>query len=260
MPDREWERYWASLRIRRIGAALALAFWIAAWIGLGPLGLGVGFAVAFSAYVYLRAWPCPRCGLLITGAGLRTFVDRCSSCGLLIFGASSDVRWPASSNPEALSLPLNLRRFVAGYQILSGSTLVILTLFVHGVWWVQILLEGFAGLSLAAGIWLWRDDPRGYSVSRSLQVVQMVRIQSPWVTYVATSGVYVDLYHAGETIALGPGFTCAFSLFVSSGRPLGVAVNLWAAILALVLIHARPTSINHRAERESLGDTSAPVA
>ena len=249
LPDQEWNRYWVSLRSRRIGAAIALVAFVVAWIAFGPLGLVAGFLLALAAYWRLRAWPCPRCGRPIVGTSFHTFVNRCTSCQLLIFGAASDVKWPAQPDPLALTLAPRLRRFVAGYEIASGLGLLVLTLFLHAAWWWQLMLEGFAALSLGAGIWLWRDDARGYALSRSVQAVQVIRLQSPWLTYVATAGVYVDLWHTSGRIGIGPGFTSAFSLLVASGQPLGGAVNLWAAPLFLILLHARPATAEPSSDR-----------
>ena len=45
-------------------------------------------------------------------------------------------------------------------------------------WWYWILLASFGGFAVAAGIWLWRDDPRGWTLSRILQAAQIIQFQT----------------------------------------------------------------------------------
>jgi hypothetical protein len=95
-------------------------------------------------------------------------------------------------------------------------------------------------MSIAAGWWLWRDEPRGYALTGSLQLAQLVRLQSPWLVYVATAGFAFDLVSANGSIEVNPLFAGAFTLRWNSGLPFGVAVNLWATAVFLPLLRAQP--------------------
>lgn len=248
----EWTEYWEGLRNRRLLVAFAAATWLVLWIVLGAAGLLSGFLLLLLAYRHLRAWPCPRCHQPIVGAGFRTFTDRCRSCDLEVFAHAIYVETPVeSTNPVAFALSRRARRFVAGYEIAAGASLMVLSAFTHAPWWFVLTLEGLAGLSLAAGIWLWRDDPRGYALTRTMQIVQLIRVQSPWLTYVAMAGLAVDLTHLANGLNLNTSFQATFTLLLMPGVTFGVAVNLWAAVLLLVMLHARPSAASTSVVRAS---------
>ena len=237
----KWTEHWEGLRNRRLLVAFAAATWLVLWIVLGASGLLIGFSLLLVAYLHLRAWPCPRCRQPIVGAGFRTFTDRCHSCDLAVFAHAIHVETPAeSTRPDAFVLSRRVRRFVAGYEIAAGASLMIASAFARAPWWFILLLEGLAGLSLAAGIWLWRDDVRGYALSRTMQIVQLIRVQSPWVTYVAMAGLAIDMTHLEGNINLNTSYQAQLTLLLMPGATFGVAVNLWAAALLLVLVNARP--------------------
>jgi uncharacterized protein (DUF983 family) len=236
----EWRDCWRELRERRVIAALATCGLVVAWIIFGAPGLLAGFVAVVGAYWRLRSWPCPRCHRPIVGAGFATFTDRCASCGLKVFGHFIDIQQPAEPDPAAFWLSRRRRRFIAGYEIVAGALLMVLSAFGGGAWWQLLMLEGLAGLSLAAGVWLWADDARGYALTRTLQVIQLVQVQSPWLTYLAACGATFELSHVSGNVAISPGFNSKFALVFMPGQPFGVAVNLWAALLLLVLLHAKP--------------------
>lgn len=239
--SQDWIDYWDGLKNRRLLAAFAAATWLVLWIVLGAPGLLIGFLLLLAAYWRLRAWPCPRCRQPIVGAGFRTFTDRCRHCDLQIFAHAVDVRTPnETTNPDAFSLTTRTRRFIAGYEIAAGALLMILSAFARAPWWLLIMVEGLAGLSLAAGVWLWRDDARGYALSRTMQWIQLIRVQSPWLTYVAMAGLGIDLTHLETVIDVNTNFQASVRLALMPGQAFGVAVNLWAAALLLVLVNARP--------------------
>jgi len=238
---REWTEYWEGLRSRRLLVALAAATWLVLWIVLGASGLLIGFSFLLLAYWRLRSWPCPRCRQPIVGAGFTTFTERCRSCGLGVFAHAIDVQTPAESTSlEAFALPTRTRRFVAGYEVAAGASLMFISAFARAPWWFILMLEGLAGLSLAAGVWLWRDDARGYALTRTMQIVQLIRFQSPWLTYVAMAGIGIDLTHLDGIINLNTSFQATLTLLLMPGATFGVTVNLWAAALLLVLVNARP--------------------
>jgi hypothetical protein len=239
-----WYERWVGLKHRRIVAFASLPVWLALWIILGPAGLLIGFLLAFGAYIRLRAFPCPRCYLPIVGVRLKSFVDRCEGCGLRIFGHEYDVP-DYERNPNIFTMSRRLRRTIAGYEIASGATLMVMSAFAKGPLWGLIMLEGLAAFSLAGGWWLWRDDVRGYRLSRTMQVIQLIRIQSSVLLYVATAGIAIDLQSvngSAETSLINFSYNTNFSLAWSPGLPFGVAINLWAAIVFLLLLHARPAS------------------
>ena len=226
----DWDAYWGSLRAMRILAAASLLGSIAVWIALGPLGLFLGFLAVFLAYRQLRNWPCPRCRLPIAGVRFTTFLE----------------------------LTHRLRHFIAGYEVVAGGALMVMTAFASMGLAFTTLLEGLAGMSLAAGIWLWRDEMRGYQLSRTLQWAQLVRFQSPWLTYLAAAGGSLDLTHINGNITLSPSVAANLQLAWKPGLPIGVAVNLWAGMLLLVLFHARPRTAHDRSATDQ--DPALPAA
>jgi hypothetical protein len=239
----EWLAYWSGLRTRRILAAVSAGVLLAAWIAFGPAGLLVGYLFALASYVRLRAFPCPRCGTPVVGVRLTMFPDRCEGCDLQLFAYVSEVQASFERRAGALALSRRLRRVVAGYEMAAGGTLMLmLPFFLGGPLWFAVMWEGLGAMSIAAGWWLWHDEPRGYALTRSLQLAQLVRLQSPWLVYVATAGFAFDLVAANGSIELNPSFAGALTLRFNAGMPFGVAVNLWATAVFMLLLHARPHS------------------
>jgi hypothetical protein len=239
-----WYERWVGLKHRRIVAFASLPVWLALWIILGPVGLLIGFLLAFGAYIQLRAFPCPRCHLPIVGVRLKSFVDRCEGCRLQIFGHEFDVP-DYQRNPDTFTMSRRLRRTIAGYEIASGATLMVISAFARAPLWGQIMLEGLAAFSLAGGWWLWRDDVRGYRLSRTMQLIQLIRIQSNVLLYSATAGIAIDLQSvsgSSSTSTINFSYNTDFSLAWNTGQPFGVAINLWAAIVFLLLLHAKPAA------------------
>lgn len=237
---REWNYYWSGLRTRRLVAAMALMFFLPLWIVLGPAGLLAGFLGVFLSYIWLRAFPCPRCELPIVGVKLTTFPDRCVCCGLRIFAHADDIVGHFATAPDALTLSPRLRRNIGAYEMLAGGALMVMTLFGRLPLWYVVTLEGLAAFGIAAGWWLRHDEPRGYALTRTLQLIQLVRVQSPMLLYLATAGVALDVTHANGGIMIQPGFAGSVMLRWRPEMPFGVAVNLWAAAVFLLLLHARP--------------------
>ncbi|MDB4906271.1 MAG: hypothetical protein JWO05_1055 [Gemmatimonadetes bacterium] len=259
---RDWNDYWRGLRERRVIAAVALVAFVPLWIALGALGLLLGFGLAFAAYWYLRDWRCPRCHLPIVGARFRTFPLRCVCCGLLVFGHVLDIQQPATLDPDAFVLPAARRRFVAWYQLLAATALILISPFLGGTWWEVLMMETLGALSCAAGLWLLRDEGRGYTLTRMLQFLQLVQLQSPWFTFAAMSGVGIELTDIEGGITVGPAFQAKFQLLAMPGLSFGVAVNLWSALLLLVLLQAKPRPRTHAADPdapEGMGSSDASV-
>ena len=266
--EQRWNREWDSLRSRRIAALVSIVALVAIWIALGPIGLLLGFALLAGAYWNLRRWPCPRCHLPIVGAGFRTFITRCVNCHLLIFGHPDDLSAEANIDAAGMRLSPRVRRAVASYEMFVGASFMIMTPFFRAAWWYTLFLEGLAGISLGAGIWLWRDDRRGYALSRTLQIAQIVRIRSPFFVYTATAGLYLDLFHGvapqgsqvANQVGIQPGFWGSFLLSFGGGQPLSISVNFWAMLLLLVLTQARPAfAPDARAEVDLPGGSVYPV-
>jgi hypothetical protein len=259
-PALDWNSYWTALRHRRIVAMAAVVAFVPIWIALGEAGLLLAFAVLFGAYWHLRAWRCPRCHEPIVGARFSSFPDRCVSCDLPVFGHPVDVGAPALMVPGAFTLDRGTRRFIAWYEMIGGGGLLLLSLWTGWTWWQLVFTVGFAALSIAAGAWLLRDESRGYLLTRQLQWVQLVQLQSPWLTYVVQGGAGLVLSHANGTINLSPGFWSKFIVVIRPGQTFGAAVNFWAALLLLALFQARPSAGKQPAEDGQRDLSARPVA
>ena len=257
----EWNEYWRGLRSRRLIAAVALMLFLPLWIVLGPVGLLAGFLGVFLSYIWLRAFPCPRCALPIVGVKLTTFPERCVGCGLRIFGHVDDIAGHHATSPDVLTLSPRLRRTIGAYEMLAGGSLMVMTIFTGGLpLWYVVTLEGLAAFGIAAGWWLWHDEQRGYALTRTLQLAQLVRVQSPLLLYLATAGFALDITHANENIMIQPGFAANLLLRWRPEMPFGVEVNLWAAAVFLLLLHARPSQagvVPHVAVEAALDGTPA---
>jgi len=172
---------------------------------------------------------------------------------LRIFGHELDVT-EYERNPAVFTMSRRLRRTIAGYEIGSGAMLMILSAFAGRLpFWGQIMVEGLAAFSLAGGWWLWRDDARGYRLTRTMQIIQLIRIQSDALVYGALAGIAIDLQTVDGNFSINAAFNVYLNLLWNTGLPFGVAINLWAAAVFLLLLHAKP------APAEGAGTHSATV-
>jgi hypothetical protein len=239
-----WTKMWSGLRERRLGVAGAIVAFVPIWIVGGAAGLLVAFGILVGAGMALRGWPCPRCREPFAGVGFASFPTACAGCGLPAFSEPREMSSSHSERGPQRALSPRVRKAVAGAQVAGGvGVLVLGAVYGSGMPALYLLwLESFGGLAVVAGVWLWRDQARGYVLTRALQLAQLVRIQSPLVSYAAYAGFFVDLSHTSTRINFSPGFRAAFSIGVGTGAPFGVAVNLWAAALLLALLKARAPS------------------
>ena len=240
-----WHRYWGSLRARRLALVGALPVTLPVWFIAGPVaGFLTSVAASVAAVWLLRSWPCPRCGDPFGGIRWSLFAERCVSCGLPAFARPDFVRrTDFVRTPNLRTLPDRVRHFVAGAEMAGGAAVMVLTALPGaGPLWYRLAIESIAAMTLAAGIWLWRDDARGYTWSRIVQGLQLIRFAIAPVAYSVSAGPFVDAYLRGAQVGIEVGFRGQFILLWGEVSPLIVSFNLLAAAWLLMLLDARPKS------------------
>jgi hypothetical protein len=128
-------------------------------------------------------------------------------------------------------------------------------------WWYWVLLESFGGAAVAAGVLLWRGDPRGWHLSRLMQALQVVQFQTTSFGLAMAAGFQVRLLISGTNVSAGPAFYGTFSITGGTDLPWWVSINFFA-IYALYAL-SRPavdaeTSASAGIDEAPAGD-EAPV-
>jgi hypothetical protein len=239
-PDR-WLQAWGGLRARRIATVVAGgAFLVLAWerTGAGLVFGALGLLVALHA---LRAWRCPRCGESFAGVRGRWFPLSCASCGLGEFAPVAAIDEPPTAvSPDSRALTLRFRRFLALSEFVGGALVLAITLGRRLPWVASGIAEALGFASCLAGVWLWRDDPRGYRFSRILHAVQLVKVQAAGLVFAVSAGFHMLAWRSATAVGVEPGVSGAFALAVGTSLPRLVAVNLFSLVALVLLLHARP--------------------
>jgi ribosomal protein S27AE len=247
-PD-PWLQAWGGLRARRIGLVVAcVAFLALAWEPTGA-GLVVGAGGLLAALHALRSWRCPRCGESFAGARGRWFALSCASCGLVEFAAPEFVAEPPGAlAPDGQALSRRFRRFLAGSQVLGGILVLGIAIATRLPWLVGGVVEALGVASCLAGVWLWRDDARGYRYSRVLHALQLVKVQAGGVVYGVSAGFQILFWQSATGAGVEPGVAGNLALAVGASVPHLVAVNLFSLAALVLLLRARPgaAAVAHR--------------
>jgi hypothetical protein len=179
--------------------------------------------------------------------------DFCASCGIKGYSNPDSLNEPFLILPTHPRRPLNraVKRLVALFEILSGSFVVVAAAWfvvTQGITlgWFTVLLQGFAILSIVGGVLLWRDHLLGYELSEILQLLQIIRFQSGWFSFVVAAGpqLLIGYWNGGLNFFAGVGATVTFG---ASAGPGYVALNV-AAIVLFIMIRKGRQSVKH-AER-----------
>lgn len=244
-PSDQWHRTWSSLRVRRIAVVAAIPITIPVWVIFGGVvGLVTTAAAVTLAVLELRSWPCPRCKEPFVGARVNIYPDRCASCELPSFERTDIVRRTEFTRAATVRvLSDRLRRTVGGAQVAGGALVMLTTSFSGGLpLWYRLLVESVGAVALAAGIWLWRDDARGYTWSRLLQALQLLRFSLPPLAYNVSAGPAIDLYFGDRASGINFGIHGQVVLAWHYAGPVQVSFNLLSAVWLLILLDARSRS------------------
>lgn len=138
-----------------------------------------------------------------------------------------------------------LRKFLAITEAAGGLLVLALPaiLSTQGYslkWWFWILLESFGGTAVAAGVWLWRGEPRGWKLSRIIQALQIVQFQTASFGIAILAGFQLRLLVSATGFTVGPAFNGAFSLTVGQNMPWWVSINFFSAYALFVLLRSGP--------------------
>ncbi|HJR66276.1 MAG TPA: hypothetical protein VJ802_07580 [Gemmatimonadaceae bacterium] len=240
-----WQRYWGGLRARRLALVAAVPLTLPVWFIAGGLaGFLISVAASVVAVWAVRSWPCPRCGNPFGGIRWSLFSERCVSCALPAFARPDFVRRTDFVRAADLrTLPDGLRRFVAGAEMAGGAAVMALTALEGvGPLWFRLAIESVGATAVAAGVWLWRDDARGYTWSRLVQGLQLVRFSIPPLAYAVSAGPFADVYFGQVQSGFNVGFRGQLVLTWGNVSPLAVSFNMLAAAWLLMLLDARPKS------------------
>jgi hypothetical protein len=144
-------------------------------------------------------------------------------------------------------------QFAGGLAVLAGPPLLMAQGY-SVTWWYWILLESFGGTAVAAGFWLWRDDPRGWHLSRLMQAMQLLQFQVSGFGVSAIAGFQLRILIAPERFDVGPSFNGMFSITGASDQT-WVNINLFGVYALYLLLTSGPAAAVQEAPLES--ETSA---
>jgi hypothetical protein len=125
---------------------------------------------------------------------------------------------------------------------MAGGVLVIsATAFTGGLpLWYRLALESVGAVALAAGIWLWRDDSRGYTWSRLIQALQLLQVAIHPIAYGVSAGPSFNLHVGGGAAGVNFGLGGQLTLLWQYSGPMRLSFNLLAVAWFLILLDARP--------------------
>jgi hypothetical protein len=262
-----WQEAWGGLRERRIAllCAAPAAFIPGVLLWDAPTAFGLAVVAFFGAAWALRTWRCPRCHERFTGAAGRWWPNRCAACRLPEFSPvplRSDEAFTIDRG-AARRLSSRFRKLIAVSEIAGGAAVMLLIplTIVQGIglaWWYATFLEGLGVFGIVAGYWLWRDDPRGYGLSRLVQALQILKIQLAGVVFDVSAGMEVNLTVSNSATNFGAGIRGAFSVAVGQARPHVVIVNVLAAIALILLWNAEPAPATIENERRGVRQAPMP--
>ena len=101
--------------------------------------------------------------------------------------------------------------------------------------WFWVLVESVGVAAVAGGVWLWKDEPRGYRLSALVQAIQIIQIQTAAFGFGVMAGFQVRVYVSPSAFTVGPAFYG--TMFITSGADQWwVTVNLFAIFAMVVLM------------------------
>jgi hypothetical protein len=138
------------------------------------------------------------------------------------------------------------RKIIAGSEIAGGAVVMVLTLWpvlqrVLPAWYL-ISTEGLGAMAIAAGLWLWRDEDRGWTLSRLLQGLQVAQIWTPGFSFVVVVGLQCNLYVGATQFGIQPGFYGSLVLGNVYRGEWKVALNLFALAAFVALWRSRQSA------------------
>lgn len=156
------------------------------------------------------------------------------------------------------------RRFLAATEAAGGLTVLALPAILSGqgytlAWWYWVLLESFGGTAVAAGIWLWRDEPRGWRLSRWLQASQIVQFQTASLGIAIIAGLQLRVLLSATGFKVGPAFYGSFSIVVGESMPWWVSINFFSAFALYRLLRSGPGAGKTVEEKSSDENGIAPA-
>lgn len=157
------------------------------------------------------------------------------------------------------------RKFLAGSEVGGGLSVLALPviLSMQGftiAWWYWLLVAAFGGAAIAAGVWLWRDEPRGRTLSALIQALQIVQFQTSTFGISLLAGLQLRLLVTAAEFNVGPAFHGSLAFTVGQGLPWSISINFFSAYALYALLRSPPAHARDPAEPEyaTLAAPSAP--
>lgn len=139
-----------------------------------------------------------------------------------------------------------MRRLIAGSQLAGGLVLASIPALsaVQGMQfhlWYWILVQSLAGVTIAAGWWLWHSDPRGWQLSILVQSFQILQLQSSSLVLGFDAGLLLKLNISATELAVEPGFFGAVQILGGEMMRWRTSIDLFALLAAVWLVRNAPT-------------------
>lgn len=152
------------------------------------------------------------------------------------------------------------RRFLAASEIAGGLAVVVVPVILSRqgftvAWWYWLLLWSFGGSAMAAGFWLWHDEPRGWKLSRLLQALQIVQFRTSTLGISVLAGFQLRLVVSGTQFTVGPAFEGSLAINLGQAMPWFVSINFFSAYAIYALSRSGPAG-----GRGAEHDDPAPAA
>lgn len=125
-------------------------------------------------------------------------------------------------------------RLVAAVQVAGSAVAAALALTAPVGWLSHGLVEALAVAGIFGGVGAWRGTPHGLRLSRWVQAVQVLRLQTDALTYVVGTGVLLNIGVTTGQLAVTAGFNAGVFL---ARRPVAAPyVGVNAAALACLAV------------------------
>lgn len=139
----------------------------------------------------------------------------------------------------------HFRKFIAGSQVVGGLAVVAVPMILSRqgftvAWWYWLLLWSFGGSAMAAGFWLWRDEPRGWKLSRLLQALQIVQFRTSTLGISILAGFQLRVVVSATQFTVGPAFEGSLAITAGQAMPWFVSINFFSAYALYALLRSGP--------------------
>jgi hypothetical protein len=157
------------------------------------------------------------------------------------------------------------RKFLAISEVVGGLAVLALpvVLSMQGftiAWWYWLLVWSFGGAAVAAGVWLWRDEPRGRTLSALIQALQIVQFQTSTFGISALAGLQLRLLVTDAEFNVGPAFHGSLTFTMGQGMPWSITINFFSLYALYALLRSPHAQERDRTKPEDARTVASPDA